>query len=68
MHLEGQVFEDLIRYMTFRGNTVIDVGCGTGRHWGKMLEDAPKKLAGYDVSSGMLERLREKYPQASSIA
>jgi len=64
MHLEGQVFEDLIGDVTFRGKTVIDVGCGTGRHWAKMLDGAPERLIGYDVSSGMLARLREKYPQA----
>jgi ubiquinone/menaquinone biosynthesis C-methylase UbiE len=44
---------------------VVDVGCGTGRHWGKILAREPADLVGYDVSPGMLEKLRQKYPQST---
>ena len=26
------------------------MGCGTGRHWKKILENEPEKLIGFDVS------------------
>src|SRR5690606_5392869 len=44
--------------------TIVDVGCGTGRHWNKILDKSPNKLSGFDVSPGMLARLNEKFPGA----
>ena len=43
---------------------MIDIGCGTGRHWEQILAQSPAQLAGYDVSDGMLTELKKKYPGA----
>lgn len=48
------------------GKVIADVGCGTGRHWAALFERAPARLAGYDVSPGMLDMLRKKYPAAET--
>ena len=60
LSLEGDVFSRLIAAMPLRGKVVIDVGCGTGRHWPKLLAQGPARLTGYDVSPGMLAVLRDK--------
>jgi len=45
---------------------IADIGCGTGRHWKKLFDRQPSQLIGYDVSAGMLDILRQKYPQAET--
>jgi ubiquinone/menaquinone biosynthesis C-methylase UbiE len=64
MVLDERMFEGLLRRVPLGGKSVIDVGCGTGRHWKKILAGEPAALVGYDVSAGMLARLRQKYPGA----
>jgi ubiquinone/menaquinone biosynthesis C-methylase UbiE len=63
--LDEGLFEDLLRRVEVRGKRVVDVGCGTGRHWNKILAYGPLELVGYDVSPGMLARLRRKHPGAA---
>jgi ubiquinone/menaquinone biosynthesis C-methylase UbiE len=58
------LFAELLERVRPRGKIVVDIGCGTGRHWRKILRHEPAELVGYDVSAGMLERLRAKYPGA----
>jgi ubiquinone/menaquinone biosynthesis C-methylase UbiE len=53
--------------VNLKGKSVIDVGCGTGRHWPRILAREPAKLVGYDVSDGMVQRLRQKYPEAATF-
>ena len=65
-HLEASLFSSLLAEIELRGKVVLDIGCGTGRHWAEILEQKPSALVGYDVASEMLERLREKYPQAQT--
>jgi ubiquinone/menaquinone biosynthesis C-methylase UbiE len=48
------------------GAVIADVGCGTGRHWSKLYEKKPARLLGFDVSQGMLDKLKAKYPQATT--
>jgi ubiquinone/menaquinone biosynthesis C-methylase UbiE len=60
--LDEEIFSDLLRQVTIKNKYVIDIGCGTGRHWGEMLKNEPSSLIGYDVSLGMLEKLKRKYP------
>jgi ubiquinone/menaquinone biosynthesis C-methylase UbiE len=62
--VEDGLFEGLLGRVQVRGKSVIDVGCGTGRHWDKVLAQEPEELVGYDVSAGMLDRLKRKYPSA----
>ena len=47
--LDEAVFSTLLKEMGLTGKTVVDVGCGTGRHWKKILDAGPIKLTGYDV-------------------
>lgn len=51
--------------MPLQGRVVVDVGCGTGRHWRRILAGNPAALVGYDASSGMLARLSAKHPGAT---
>jgi ubiquinone/menaquinone biosynthesis C-methylase UbiE len=62
--LDEELCTHLLDQVDIRGGTVVDVGCGTGRHWKKLFDRHPARLFGYDVSSGMLDMLRKKYPGA----
>lgn len=62
--LDEALFEGLLSRVPIRGRRVLDVGCGTGRNWKKIMAREPAELVGYDVSDGMVTRLREKYPDA----
>jgi ubiquinone/menaquinone biosynthesis C-methylase UbiE len=62
--LDEDVFSALLKETVLTGKTIVDVGCGTGRHWKKILAQHPGRLIGYDVSTGMLEKLKEKFPTA----
>jgi ubiquinone/menaquinone biosynthesis C-methylase UbiE len=64
--LDEEVCSELLAKIAIRGKTVADVGCGTGRHWARLLEAQPVRLAGYDVSPGMLGILQKKYPAAET--
>lgn len=61
--LDEQVFGNLLADVSLRGRSVIDVGCGTGRHWPKILQEQPSSLTGYDVSGEMLRILKQKFPE-----
>lgn len=62
--LDERLFTRLLERISLQGKVVVDVGCGTGRHWAKLMAKEPARLIGYDTSAGMLARLREKYPLA----
>ena len=64
--LDRDLFRDLLAAVDLQRSTIVDVGCGTGRHWPALFEQSPARLIGYDVSTGMLNRLRNKYPQAET--
>jgi len=59
-HIEGRIFDELLSRAWFKGKRVLDIGCGTGRHWPKLLRTRPKGLIGADTSAEMLNGLREK--------
>ena len=76
--LDGQLFAELLTAAPVQGSSpvhsvpplsgrvIADIGCGTGRHWAKLYEQAPARLVGFDVSQGMLDILQQKYPQAET--
>lgn len=66
LDLDEVLFGELLSQTVIEGKMVADIGCGTGRHWGKIFARKPIRLTGFDVSAGMLAKLKEKYPQAET--
>ncbi|HTR31366.1 MAG TPA: class I SAM-dependent methyltransferase [Puia sp.] len=64
--LDHSLCGELLSPIPLAGKTIVDVGCGTGRHWAAIFSQSPGRLIGYDVSRGMLDRLRSKYPDAET--
>jgi len=62
--------EILVSYFLFfidlADKNVADIGCGTGRHWPKLTGKNPAGLTGFDVSPGMLAKLKAKFSQAET--
>jgi ubiquinone/menaquinone biosynthesis C-methylase UbiE len=63
--LDDGVFGALLSAVPIEGRSVLDVGCGTGRHWQAIRARSPSSMRGVDASSGMLAQLRRRYPDAS---
>lgn len=66
LDLDEQVFSALLHGVDIENKRIADIGCGTGRHWDKLLKANPLSLTGFDVSAGMLKHLQDKYPQADT--
>lgn len=66
LDLDDLVFSNLVTGISLAGKNIADIGCGTGRHWQKILKEKPSALAGFDVSPGMLAKLKEKFPMADT--
>ncbi|HLI92815.1 MAG TPA: class I SAM-dependent methyltransferase, partial [Puia sp.] len=66
LSLDLALCRELLASLPLAGKTIVDVGCGTGRHWPALTKESPTRLVGYDVSKGMLDRLRAKYPGAET--
>ena len=64
--LDQALCQELLAALPLTGKTIVDIGCGTGRHWPALFNRSPARLVGYDVSVGMLDRLRKKYPGAET--
>jgi len=62
--LDQALCQDVLASLSLTGKTIVDIGCGTGRHWPALFNQSPARLVGYDVSTGMLNRLRNKYPHS----
>ncbi len=65
LDMDADIVEQLLGGMDLKGKRWADVGCGTGRHWSRIYQEAPVELTGYDVSEGMLAKLVDKFPQAN---
>jgi len=65
--LESPLFSELLARVPIAGKTVVDIGCGTGRHWPEILSHSPAELTGVDPSPRMLERLKARYPHARTV-
>jgi len=66
LDLDEQMLSDLLTDVSLKDKTVVDIGCGTGRHWNRILSQKPSALIGYDVSVGMLNKLKAKFPAAKT--
>jgi ubiquinone/menaquinone biosynthesis C-methylase UbiE len=62
--LDDELTEHLLASVRLEGKVIVDVGCGSGRRWPRLLAGRPERLIGYDASAGMLGRLRSKFPSA----
>ncbi len=63
--LELEIFSGLLADAPLADQVVVDMGCGTGRHWGELLSGQPRLLHGVDSSPEMLGQLRKRYPDAT---
>ncbi len=61
---DEDVFSELLVELDIKDTCIVDIGCGTGRHWNNILSQLPSRLTGYDVSEGMLGVLQQKFPTA----
>ena len=66
LDLDEVLFSQLLDKKIIHNKSVADIGCGTGRHWTKILKLQPSQLAGFDVSEGMLNKLQEKFASANT--
>jgi ubiquinone/menaquinone biosynthesis C-methylase UbiE len=64
LDLDELIFTDLLKNIDLTNKKLADIGCGTGRHWQKLYEKNPGLVIGFDVSAGMLKRLKRKFPDA----
>lgn len=62
LDMDEEVFSALLEGTDLKDKRIADIGCGTGRHWPKLFAHEPLGLTGFDVSSGMLMRLQQKFP------
>lgn len=66
LDLDEVLFTKLLTCLSLENKVVADIGCGTGRHWAKILRQNPTSLTGFDVSPGMLKKLNDKFPEAKT--
>jgi ubiquinone/menaquinone biosynthesis C-methylase UbiE len=66
LDLDELLFPKLLAQTDIKHKDVADIGCGTGRHWPKILAKRPLSLTGFDVSDGMLHQLKNKFPGANT--
>src|SRR5437868_2686899 len=66
LRLDNELFQELSEEIEFQNRIIVDIGCGTGRHWENILKKSPAQLVGYDVSDGMLTELKKKFPDAEA--
>jgi ubiquinone/menaquinone biosynthesis C-methylase UbiE len=64
--LDELLFSKMLNTTDIKNKQLADIGCGTGRHWAKILEKSPKSITGFDVSAGMLSKLKDKFPAAKT--
>ena len=65
--LDDELFNQLLKKIHVKDKMIVDIGCGTGRHWNKLFAAHPKTIVGYDVSEEMLRMLTNKYPRAQTF-
>jgi len=68
LDLDEIIFSKLFNSIHIENRLVADIGCGTGRHWQKIYNRQPARLTGFDISGGMLEVLKQKFPQSTTVS
>src|SRR5215471_3530879 len=66
LSLDEQIVSEFLKEIEIKEKVIVDVGCGTGRHWPKLFQRQPKQLIGFDTWKGMLQKLTEKFPAAET--
>ncbi len=64
--LDTTLFNSFLDEVVIKDKKLIDIGCGTGRHWQEILSRKPAYLTGYDVSAEMLAILKSKFPDQTA--
>ncbi|MBP6588921.1 MAG: methyltransferase domain-containing protein [Chitinophagaceae bacterium] len=64
LHLDREILNNMLQDVTILNRKLADIGCGTGRHWTELYKRNPVSITGFDVSTGMLEKLKLKFPEA----
>ena len=67
LSLDSSIFEELLNDVNIKDKILIDIGCGTGRHWNDLIKLEPMSISGYDVSIEMLSILKQKFPSYQAI-
>jgi ubiquinone/menaquinone biosynthesis C-methylase UbiE len=62
--MDDALFLSFLDTVNLKNKNILDVGCGTGRLWKKIMQKEPRQLVGYDVSTAMLAQLKAKFPGA----
>ena len=65
--MDETLFTSLLDQTDVYNKVVMDIGCGTGRHWQKILDRQPRSLTGFDVSAEMLQVLKQKFPGSNTF-
>lgn len=64
LDMDEALFSSFIKTVSLEGKTIADIGCGTGRHWQQLWQQRPARMIGYDISAGMLQKLKAKFSRA----
>ena len=64
LFLEEKLFSEMISHTEIKDRNILDIGCGTGRHWKEILDHKPLKLTGIDNSHEMTGKLKKKFKDA----
>ncbi len=67
LYLEEKLFSEMLSKVDISSKAILDIGCGTGRHWQEILSKGPLRLTGFDNSREMTEKLKAKFADAEII-
>ena len=48
LDLDELIFSHFLDSIDIKSKIVYDIGCGTGRHWKKIMDQQPGKLVGFE--------------------